>query len=34
MTAVYTFDYDTTYYPPIPSVELTIGPAFAVELRN
>jgi hypothetical protein len=28
MTAVYTFNYDITYYPPIPSVELTIGPAL------
>lgn len=28
MTLVYTFDYDTTYSPPIPAVELRIGPAL------
>ena len=26
MTAVYTFDYDTSYNPPIPIVKLRIGP--------
>lgn len=28
MTTVHTFDYDTTYHPPIPTVELIIGPAL------
>ncbi|HEY1409731.1 MAG TPA: hypothetical protein VF434_12370 [Promineifilum sp.] len=28
MTAIYTFGYDTTYYPSIPVVELGIGPAL------
>ncbi|CUS04532.2 protein of unknown function [Candidatus Promineifilum breve] len=36
MTAIYTFNYDTSYNPSIPSVDLEIGPALgemAMELK-
>lgn len=28
MTVVFTYDYDTTYQPPMPMVELKVGPAL------
>jgi len=28
MTVVYTYDYDTTFQPPMPIVELKVGPAL------